>query len=181
MAKIWPVYDGSRPTVGAPWAELTLADAISIFEVRKTDLVSDLTTTPHFGDIQRDLTFAGFKQIVVEAAPREARELGWKPGFYRSKVKPEEAFTKLIQHIFVSELGAENVDHVRWKRTIDSQGEEALRIIVVITPNATKRLKDAAALDALVKLQSRLREMRENRIPIVEYTTKAELAQNASS
>jgi hypothetical protein len=181
MAKIWPVYDGARPTVGEPWAELPIQEAASLFELRKTDLVSDLTAPPRFGGSHRDLTFAGFKQVVVEVDRNEASEFDWKPGFYRSKVKPREAFAKLIEHIFVSELGAENVDHVTLERAIDSLGAEALRIVVVITPNATKRLKDAAALDALVKLQSRLRDMREPRTPIVEYATEAELAENASS
>jgi hypothetical protein len=49
----------------------------------------------------------------------------------------------------------------------------------VITPGATKKLKNGAVLDALVKLQERLREMRESRVPIVEYATEAELAQDA--
>jgi hypothetical protein len=38
---------------------------------------------------------------------------------------------------------------------------------------------DAAVLDALVSLRQRLREMREERIPIIEYATEAELQQDA--
>lgn len=33
MAKIWPVYDGKVPTIGQPWAELPLTEAMRLFEL----------------------------------------------------------------------------------------------------------------------------------------------------
>jgi hypothetical protein len=179
MAKIWPVYEGNRPTVGSPWARLPLSEAIALFDFRREDFVSDLETTPRFGAVGRDLTYAGFKHIVVEIERNEGRQTNWKPGFYRSRIKPKEAFGRLIRQALVAELGEENVTRVDWEPAIDSQGQEALKVIVVITPGATKKLKNGAVLDALVKLQERLREMRESRVPIVEYATEAELAQDA--
>jgi hypothetical protein len=179
MAKIWPVYEGKRPTVGWPWAHLPLPEAIALFELRPNDFLSDLEAIPRFGEADRDLTYVGFKHVVVEIERSEARQSDWKPGFYRSRVKPKEAFGRLIRQALVSELGRDNVVRVDWEPTTDSQGQEALKITVVITPGATQRLKGGAALDALVKLQERLDEMRESRTPIIEYATEAELAQDA--
>jgi hypothetical protein len=63
------------------------------------------------------------------------------------------------------------------KRPPETPGR--FNITTVIPPNAARELKQGAALEALVKLQERLHEMREKRIPIVEYATEAELAENA--
>ena len=79
-----------------------------------------------------------------------------------------------------SELGAENVLRVESEQTIDSRDQDALRITVVIAPNATKKLASGASLAALVRLRERLNEMREQRTPIVEYATEDELAQDGA-
>ena len=179
MAKIWPVYEGDRPTVGSPWASLPLSEAIALFELRTDDFVSDLEVTPRFGATDRDLTFAGFKHIVVEIDRSEGRQAKWKPGFYKSRIKPSEGFRRLIRQALVAELGKDNVVDVYWKPTTDSQGRDALKVTVVISPGATERLKGGPVLDALVRLGERLQEMRDDRIPIVEYATEAELAQDA--
>jgi hypothetical protein len=179
MAKIWPVYEGERPTIGWPWARLALSEAIVLFELRPDDFVSDLDATPRFGPVERDLTYAGFKHIVVELERAEAQLANWKPGFYRSRIKPKEAFGRLIRQALVAKLGNDNVVRLDWKPTTDSQGREALKITVVIPPGATQKLKHGAVLDALVRLQERLHEMGEDRTPIVEYATEAELAQEA--
>jgi hypothetical protein len=179
MAKIWAVYEGNRPTVGGPWATIPLPEAIALFELRRDDFLSDLEITPRFGLVDGDLTFVGYKHIVVEVERNEGRQANWKSGFYKSRIKPKEAFGILIKQAVVAVLGQDNVVHVGWEPTVDSQGQEALRIIVVITPDATQKLKGGAVLDVLVSLQRRLNEMRENRIPMIEYATEAELQQDA--
>jgi len=179
MAKIWPVYDGNRPTVGWPWAHMSLSEAIALFELRQDDFVSDLDSTPRFGADERDLTYTGFKHIVVEVERSEGRQANWKPGFYRSRIRPKEAFGRLIRQALAAKLGKENVVRVDWEPTTDSQGQDALKITVVIPPGASKKVKGEPVLDALVGLRARLREMREDRIPVVEYATEAELAQDA--
>jgi hypothetical protein len=178
MAKVWAVYEGREPTVGGPWAILPLQTAVDIFELHPDDYVSDLASKPRFGDANRDLTHVGFKHIIVQVERNEGHRLRWKPGFYKSRVTPEDAFTKLIKESIVDELGNENVVRVEHEPTTDSRGRDALKITVVIAPGATQRLRNGAVLNALVKLQSRLREMREDRIPIVEYATEAELLQD---
>jgi hypothetical protein len=79
----------------------------------------------------------------------------------------------------VEELGKDNVVRVDWEPTVDSQGGEALKITVVIAPGSVEKLKNGAVLDAMVKLQERLRQMGDDRFPIIDYATEAELAQDA--
>ncbi len=179
MAKIWPVYEGKEPTLGGPWASLPILEAVAIFDLRRDHFVSERATTPRFADVQRDLTFAGFKHIVVEVEPGEGRKEKWKPGFYRSPITPKEAFSKLVQHARTAKLGDNNVVRVELEPATDSTGHDALKVTVVIAPGATERLKNGATLDALVNLQKRLNEMREDRLPIIEYATEAELEQDA--
>jgi hypothetical protein len=179
MAKIWPVYEGSQPTSGWPWADLPLSTAIDLFKLQPRHFVSDLDTIPRFGPVNRDLWFAGFKHIVVEVEPAEARRAGWKPGRYLSPISPKDGFGKLIQEALVAKLGDNNVERLQWEPATDSQGREALKITVVIPPGAVSKLeKGSAVLDALVSLQKRLNEMRDHRTPILEYATEAELKQD---
>ncbi len=176
MAKIWPVYEGREPTSGGPWAELPFSDAINLFELQPADFVSDPEKTPRFGDKDRDLWFKGFKHIVVEVDRGEARREGWKPGFYRSKVKPSDAISRLFRNVLADEIGPDNIVRVDYEPTTDSEGRGAMKVTVVIAPGATKRLAESGvALNALVRLQEQIGHIARDRTPIVQYATEAEL------
>jgi len=114
----------------------------------------------------------------VEVEREEGQKTKWKPGFYKSRLTPKEVFRRLIQQPLVAELGNHNVVRAEFEPTTDSQGRGALKITVVIAPGAIQRLANGAVVDALVRLQERLREMRVDRTPIVEYATEAELVQD---
>lgn len=175
MAKVWAVYEGKEPTIGSPWAHIPVSKAVALFDLKPDDYVSGLNVIPRFGDVNRDLTYAGFKHIVVEIQRNEGRQANWKSGFYKSRITPEEAVVKLIRQALVAELGDNIVERLKIEPTTDSQGRDALKIAVVIAPGATDRIAGGAVLDALVSVQDRFREMREERIPIIEYATEAEL------
>jgi hypothetical protein len=179
MARIWPVYEGREPTVGEPWASLPLAEAVHLFELRPEDYISGPRDTspigPRFGDYSRDLRHAGYKHVVVEIDPEEARKSKWKQGFYKARVEPEEVFRRLLQQAMASGLGRGNVVGLEFEPSTDSRGEDALKIYVVIAPGAVRKLKGSRALDALVKLRERLDEMHDERTPLVQYVTEAEL------
>lgn len=179
MAKVWPVYEGYRTTIGEPWADIPLSDAIEIFELQAQDFLSDLGTIPRFGNTNHDLTFVGFKHIIVEIERSEGRQAKWKPGYYKSRVKPSDAFNRLLKQALAAELGNDSLVRVDVQPTVDSQNRQALKITVVIDPGSARRLKSGAVLNALVRLQSRLAEMRDNRVPLIEYATEAELGQDA--
>jgi hypothetical protein len=157
-------------------------EAVDLFELRQSDYLSDLATTPRFGGQDSDFgTFAGFRHIVVEIDRNEGRQAEWKPGFYRSRVTPGDARSRLIEQALTIELGAENVVRLEIEPTSNSQGRDALKITVVIPPGAIQKLQDGAVLRALVKVQERLIEMGVDRTPIVEYTTEEELAEDGGS
>lgn len=181
MAKIWRVYEGREPTRGGPWMDLPLSEAISIFDMRPENFLSDGETKPRFGNVDRDLWYAGHKHIVVEVEYREVQKTNWPSGFYLLSIDPDEAFDRVIEHALEIELGKRNV--IRWwhEPTTDSQGRDALKITVVIAPGATKTLKGGATLDAIVELQKRLHIMQDDRTPIIHYATEAELAQDGGS
>jgi hypothetical protein len=58
--------------------------------------------------------------------------------------------------------------------TIDSQGDPALKITIVLTPKSTESIQGKNVLKTLDQLQQRLQEKGEKRFPIVEFETKGE-------
>jgi hypothetical protein len=179
MAKIWPVYDGDEPTRGSPWASLPLKEVITLFDLKPESFVSDLEHTPRFGS--RDIHwYHGFKHIVVEIGGTEAQKEQWKPGFYRLTAHPKDVFAKLVQRSISGALGAETVVRVEVEPIVDSSGHDALKVIVVIEPDAVRKVAGNAALNALFELKQKLYEMCEVRTPTIEYVTEEELAQDAN-
>jgi len=75
----------------------------------------------------------------------------------------------------------------RWFRdaqvepALDSDGNEAVRITIVIAPGAVRKLGGEAILDTLVELRRRLEAEGEVRFPLVEYATEAELSDSGDS
>jgi hypothetical protein len=175
MANVWRVYDGREPTVGEPWVRLPLDAAIAAFGLRPDDFVSDLEHAPRFGDAKRDLRHAGFRHVVVEVEDGETQQERWTPGFYKARVSPAEAFERLLWQALASHLGESNVVRIELQDTTDSLDRDALLITVVIPPDAIPRLK-GRVLDASVAVRKRLRDMGDDRTPIVGYATEAKLA-----
>ena len=73
-------------------------------------------------------------------------------------------------------LGAKNVLRVVSQPTTDSEGQEALHVLIVLAPRVAARFKGDEVLDTLVQVLKRLRDAGEQRFPIIEYATEAELA-----
>ena len=181
MAKIWRVYEGTEPTTGWSWIDLPALEAVDLFELRPGDYVSELTETPRFGTKDRDLRHQGYKYVVVEIERDEERRADWQPGFYRSRLTPGQALNRLLWQPLAAALGEENLVRVESEPTTDSLGHEALRITVVIVPNATQNIQGEEVIDALVRVQKRLLNMSDDRTPIIEYATEAELVQDGTS
>lgn len=78
-------------------------------------------------------------------------------------------------------IGDESVGEILTAPTVDSEGREALKITIVIKPGAASRLKGDAVLDTLVQIQKGLSESGEERLPIIEYATKEEIAASGDS
>jgi hypothetical protein len=78
-------------------------------------------------------------------------------------------------------LARARVTRVFSEPVIDSTGHEALRIIIVLNDATADHVTGSDALDALVEIETKLLESGEERQPIVEYATEAELKQSGDS
>jgi hypothetical protein len=84
-----------------------------------------------------------------------------------------------VEHIAAKaakkQLSEPDLERVVAQATTDSEGREALRITLVLKPEAVAALSGDAALDLLVSLQHELQERGEERFALVEYATEAEM------
>jgi len=87
----------------------------------------------------------------------------------------EKKIQQIAREVATANLASANVSSVLSSTAIDSEGHDALRITIVITPGAETKIKGDAALDTLVGIKEALRREGEERLPIVEYATKEEL------
>lgn len=62
----------------------------------------------------------------------------------------------------------------------DSEGQEALRITIVLKRGSADKISGEQALDTLVGIGRALREASEDRFPIIEYVTEEELESELS-
>jgi hypothetical protein len=180
MARIWPVLqrDGREEAPPFPWVEVPLAEAVRLCELRPGDLGAALTMArPGFVDPELHLWYTSFKRVAVEVEEAEAPKAKWKPGFYWTRLTPQEVFRRLIEQPMIEALGTENVVRVEVDTAIDALGRGATRPIVVITPDALDRLDVYTIVAAEARLRERLREMHVAGVAIIGYGTEAELAE----
>lgn len=95
-------------------------------------------------------------------------------------LRPEQIID-IVGQVARANLTAGDIDQVLAEATTDSEGDEALRITIVVRSGSEARLDGDAILDTLVQLQQRLREAGEDRLPIVDYATDEELENSGSS
>ncbi len=62
--------------------------------------------------------------------------------------------------------------------TTDSDGREALHVTIVLRDNKKDNVSGDLALSTIVRIQHDLRQSGEERFPIIEFATEAELKSN---
>jgi hypothetical protein len=77
-----------------------------------------------------------------------------------------------------SALGKKNVVRVFTEPGSDAEGRDALRITIVVTPDAVKTLEGDALLRNLLSIREGLWKQGEERTSIVSYATEEELAES---
>jgi hypothetical protein len=77
-------------------------------------------------------------------------------------------------------LGNGRVGAVRIEPTADSEGRDALRVMLVLAPGSLASISGDKALDTIVAIQNRLLEAGEDRFPIIQFATEEELAESDS-
>ena len=88
---------------------------------------------------------------------------------------PQAKIDEIVAEVATAYLTREIVERVMSEPTIDSEGEEAVRITIVIKPDGMEKLKGDPVLDTLVGIHNKLGEAGEGRYPLVRYATQAEL------
>lgn len=89
----------------------------------------------------------------------------------------ESKIIEIAEGIARKQVAGAGLERVLTRPTTDSEGNEALRITVVLKPEAVHRMTGDEALDLLVGLQQQLSDAGEERFPMVEYATEEELAE----
>jgi len=94
-----------------------------------------------------------------------------------------EKIAQIAAQIATENLSVSSVSTATSESTVDSEGRDALKITIVLTPGSTAAIKSkaSAVLDTLVQIKKKLQEEGEERFPIVEYATSEELAESGDS
>jgi hypothetical protein len=86
----------------------------------------------------------------------------------------------IAKQVASANLSSDSVVNVVSEPIIDSEGDAALKITIVLTPGSTDSISGDAALNTLFQMQQRLQAAGENRFAIVEYATEDELGAGAN-
>jgi hypothetical protein len=88
---------------------------------------------------------------------------------------PATKIDEIVRDVAAKELPRESVDHVISSDSTDSEGHDAVRIVIFLKPNVLEGVKGDAVLDTLVGIQTRLSAEGEDRFPLVEYASTDDL------
>ena len=86
------------------------------------------------------------------------------------------AIAKIVAGAAHQWISDADIERIVPESATDSEGNAALRIILVLRAGAAQKLTGDNALDLLVGVQKDLRDAGEERFPIVEYATEQEIA-----
>jgi hypothetical protein len=87
-----------------------------------------------------------------------------------------ERVTQISTEVARANFSSQNIVRVESEPTTDSDGQEALNLLIVIAPGVIETINGDAVLDTLVQIIDRLQEAGDDRFPIIEYATEEELA-----
>jgi hypothetical protein len=92
-----------------------------------------------------------------------------------------EKIEEIAKKVAIANLTSASVSTVQSEPFIDSKGHEAVRITIVLTPESVASIDGKMTLNTLVQINNELQRAGEERFPLVEYATAAELEEGASS
>lgn len=86
-----------------------------------------------------------------------------------------DTISRITRDAVAKQVAVADLERVRTETTADSDGNEAVRITIVLTAHGVKSLTGDQALDLLTEVQQRLQHEGDERFPIIEYATEQEL------
>jgi transketolase N-terminal domain/subunit len=92
-----------------------------------------------------------------------------------------EKIEQIAKKVAAANLAGAGISAVQSEPFIDSKGHEALRITIVLTPESVASIDGKMTLNTLVQINSELQRAGEERFPLVEYATTAELEEGAGT
>jgi hypothetical protein len=84
---------------------------------------------------------------------------------------PSSTIDEIVRTVASKKLPPESVDHVASSDSTDSEGHDAVRIVIYLNPNRLQDVDGDAVLDTLLGIQSQLSAAGEDRFPLVEYAS----------
>ena len=89
----------------------------------------------------------------------------------------EPKLQEIVKNAAGKELSGFQLGRVLTQPMLDSEGNEALRIVLVLTPEDVNSISGEEALKLLVDIHNGLMREGDERFPIVEYATEADLSE----
>jgi hypothetical protein len=148
-------------------------------------------SSTHDGRVELGLKFVAFSDTFwiipspvcsLEALARADDQLKAAPGDYLSvwSIMLEALeLQELARRIVHNRVPSVHLDDVLTENFTSSDGEDALRITLVLTPESVDAISGEDALKLLVDIRNGLVGAGEERFPIVEYATPEDLAEEA--
>lgn len=87
----------------------------------------------------------------------------------------DHKINEIAERVARGQVDEAGLERVLAEPITDSEGNDALRITVVLKPETAQSLSGEAALDLLVELQRALQKEGEERFATVQYATEEEL------
>jgi hypothetical protein len=94
---------------------------------------------------------------------------------YNVAMLTEDDIQTIALNVARASLGSSKVVSVMSEPTVDSVGDAALAITIVLTPEATDSISGDAVIKSLSGIQQALQAAGDHRFPIVDYVTTDEL------
>lgn len=94
---------------------------------------------------------------------------------------PTENIADIVLDVARMRLGTKNILRVMSEPVADAFGNDALWTTIVVRPQAVRKFRGEDLLQTLVDVQSRLRDVGEERFASLHYATEDELAHDVDS
>ncbi len=92
-----------------------------------------------------------------------------------------DEISQIVSEVVQANTTPKSVRRVMAEPATTSEGEDALQITIVLTPEAVAQLAAGDPLETLVRIWDRLRASGDERFPILEYATEEELEEIGDS
>jgi len=99
--------EGSQRERGAAAYKISLGACVQKIALKRQHWISPLHYTPRFGDQSTQCSLLDpYKHVVVKLSEEEAKESGWRAGYYRIDLNPRQAMERLGKPVKPWELAS---------------------------------------------------------------------------